>query len=375
MNVLVLVTDAFGGRGGIAKFNRDLLTALSADPACDSVIAIPRTIAEPIGAIPAKVDFRSVAAGGKIAFVRETMAALRDHRFDAVVCGHVHLSALAAYAAWRSGAPWLLVTHGIEAWQPPHNRSARFFARRAERVVAVSDLTRARFSGWSAMRTEETSVIPNCVDATLFAPGPKRGDLLSRYALEGKLVLMTLARYSAAERYKGVDEVLRVLPAVANAIPSVAYVVAGDGDDRPRLETLARELGVADRVRFIGYVPEAEKTDHLRLADVFVMPGRGEGFGIAYLEAMACGVPVVASTLDASGETIRGTACGVATNPDDARGLRDAIVRVATQAERPTQADLAHFSVSAFQSRWRQALSELVALPSGARSMHAVSAQ
>ena len=96
-----------------------------------------------------------------------------------------------------------------------------------------------------------------------------------------------------------------MLPALAADVPDVAYLIAGDGDDRARLEKKAAALGVADRVVFAGYVPEEEKADHYRLADAFVMPGRGEGFGIVYLEALACGVPVVASSLDASREAVR----------------------------------------------------------------------
>ena len=132
----------------------------------------------------------------------------------------------------------------------------------------------------------------------------------------------------------------------------MAYLVCGGGDDRERLEDKARLLGVADRVVFAGYVPEEEKADHYRLADAFVMPGRGEGFGIVYLEALACGVPVVASSADASCEAVLDGELGVVVDPDDpasvVSGIRDALGR-----EEGVPAGLDHFSQRRFAERWR----------------------
>jgi glycosyltransferase involved in cell wall biosynthesis len=85
--------------------------------------------------------------------------------------------------------------------------------------------------------------------------------------------------------------------------------------DRRCLQEKARSLGVHGRVVFAGYVPESEKADHYRLADAYVMPGRGEGFGIVYLEALACGVPVVASEVDGSREAVREGALGILVDP------------------------------------------------------------
>jgi glycosyltransferase involved in cell wall biosynthesis len=88
---------------------------------------------------------------------------------------------------------------------------------------------------------------------------------------------------------------------------------------------------VADRVVFAGRVDEEEKADHYRLADVFVMPGRGEGFGIVYLEALACGIPVVGSVLDGSRDALLDGRLGVLVDPDDradlVRGIREALTR------------------------------------------------
>ena len=235
-------------------------------------------------------------------------------------------------------------------------------ARRAipsvDAFVAVSGVTKERFLGWSGLPEEVGYVVPNCIDASGFGPGSKRPDLLARYGLEGRTVLFTLGRLSAAEAYKGFDEVIEALPVLATDVPDVAYLIAGDGDDRPRLEQKAADLGVANRVVFAGYVPESEKADHYRLADAFVMPGRGEGFGIVYLEALACGVPVVASALDASREAVRDGLLGQVVDPDDADEIRVGIL-AALVADREVPEGLAYFSFEQFKGRWHRVVNRV----------------
>ena len=368
MRLLTLVTDAYGGLGGIAKFNRDLLAALCAHPAVSEVVALPRVVAAEAfseEAFPAGLRYRSETAGEKGHYALAVMKALAtEGRFDGVVCGHLNLLPLGALAAKLKGAPLLLIIHGIDAWEPPSGGLMARLARRAipsvDAFVAVSGVTKERFLGWSGLPESTGHVVPNCIDASGYGPGPKRPDLLARYGLDGRTVLLTLGRLSAAERYKGFDEVIEALPALAADVPDVAYLIAGDGDDRARLEKKAAALGVADRVVFAGYVPEAEKADHYRLADAFVMPGRGEGFGIVYLEALACGVPVVASSLDASREAVRDGMLGQVVDPDDAASVRRGI-HAALQAPRGVPDGLAYFSFDQFRRRWHHLVDAMFA--------------
>src|SRR5207302_9125288 len=113
--------------------------------------------------------------------------------------------------------------------------------------------------------------------------------------------------------------------------PDLVYLLAGDGSDMPRLRQKVASLGLAQHVRFAGMIGEAEKADHYRLADAFVMPSRGEGFGFVLLEAMACGIPVVASVLDGGREAIRYGQLGILVDPtnrsDVMRGIRDVLAR------------------------------------------------
>jgi len=115
---------------------------------------------------------------------------------------------------------------------------------------------------------------------------------------------MMLGRMDSRERAKGFDELIELMPRLKANRRDIALLLAGDGDDRLRLELKVRELGLQNDVVFPGFVPESLKADHLRLADAFVTASRLERFGIVLLEAMACGVPVIGSTLDGTREGI-----------------------------------------------------------------------
>ena len=114
------------------------------------------------------------------------------------------------------------------------------------------------------------------------------------------------------ERYKGHDRVIAAIPDLVAKGHDIRYLVVGEGDDRARLEALARDAGVSDRVRFLGAVGLQSLVETYRMADLFVMPSTGEGFGVAFLEAMASGTPAlgldVAGAKDALADGELGTA-------------------------------------------------------------------
>jgi phosphatidylinositol alpha-1,6-mannosyltransferase len=112
----------------------------------------------------------------------------------------------------------------------------------------------------------------------------------TKYGLDEEFVLLIVGRMDGRERYKGHDRVIEALPKLTSRDGRrVVFLVSGDGNDRRRLENAAAAAGVSDRVRFVGEVLPASLPDLYRSADLFVMPSTGEGFGIVFLEAMACG--------------------------------------------------------------------------------------
>lgn len=300
--LLALLTDGFGSRGGIGQYNRDLLRALSESGGCASIVVLPRTGDAAADAPPARVQ-QLPARAGKLPYAAQALRTAATGRFDVVFCGHLHMAPLAALVAQLSGARLWLQLHGIEAWAPP-SALVQQAVRRADLTTCVSRHTRRRFLAWARLEPHTVKVLPNTVEPR-FTPGPASGELRARLDLAGRRVLLTVSRLAAAERYKGHDAVLRALALLLPQHPDLAYVVAGDGDDLPRLRQRAQELGVAHAVRFAGYVPDEELPGLYRAADVFVMPSSGEGFGIVFLQALASGVPVVAGDADGSRDPLR----------------------------------------------------------------------
>jgi phosphatidylinositol alpha-1,6-mannosyltransferase len=295
-NMLALVTDAFGGDGGIAQYNRDLLDALAEAGSTTSITVLPRHAPDRVA--PPRGVRQMKPQSSRILY---SLAALRvacSQPVSVVFCGHLYMVPLAAFIARLKRAKLVVQMHGIEAWQPP-SRARRAAVEAADLVLCVSRYTRAAVLNWAAIAPERVLVLPNTfLDA--FSPGD--GSVLrAALGIEGKQVILTVGRMDGRESYKGHDRVIAAIPQLVALGHDVVYVVVGDGDDRARVEAVANEAGINRRVRFMGAVALHTLVDAYRMADLFVMPSTGEGFGIVYLEAMASGTPALG--LDTGGAT------------------------------------------------------------------------
>src|ERR1700761_414049 len=172
LRVQMLLTDAFGSVGGIAKFNRDFLGALDACPLVENVLALPRTAPNDFkDIIPETIVYDRKAARGKLAFVFQAIVSAFSHRrIDLVICGHLNLLPVAWVAARCSGAPLAVVIHGIDAQHrgPIGSLVTRRLAQRVDAFIAVSRHTAAKFRAWSRVPEDRISILPNSVDLTSF---------------------------------------------------------------------------------------------------------------------------------------------------------------------------------------------------------------
>jgi phosphatidyl-myo-inositol dimannoside synthase len=359
LRILALVTDAFGGAGGIAQYNRHFLSSLAACDGVGEIVALPREGKIRQDELPSRV--RQLAPlSGKLAY---SLGALRAAQVcwpvDLVICGHLFMAPLAAGLARFLHAQLWIQVHGIEAWLALSKLHRRALEK-ADLVTSVSRYTRHRLLAWASIDPARVKVLPNTFDGA-FTPGPKPTYLLDRHAAHGKRVLVTIARLVAAEGYKGHDRVIRVLRGVVDEHPDTLYVVVGEGDDRVRLEKLAAECGVHEKVCFAGRVAGDELPDYLRLADVMVMPSSGEGFGIVFLEAMASGIDVIGGNQDGSLDPLADGVLGRAVDPENGAelssaicaALRDPVTRVARAGRFELNAFHAHLEAlmsSAFET-------------------------
>jgi phosphatidyl-myo-inositol dimannoside synthase len=353
LRVVMLLTDAFGGVGGIAKFNRDFLQALDACAIVERVHAKPRLIPESIGeVIPEAVVFDRRAAVGKAAFLRRLGAHVwRGGQVDLVICGHLYLLPAAWLLARLRGARLALIIHGLEAWTPSGKILSNQLAHRVDSFISVSRYSAERFASWSNVSMDRAFILPNCVDLSEYQPRCRDLTLVARYGLQSSKAILTVGRLAARERYKGFDQVIDLMPRLLQRFPSLKYLIVGDGPDRARLEAKVGSMGLEKNVVFAGYIPESEKVAHYNLADAYVMPSSGEGFGIVLIEAAACGLPVVGSRTDGSREALLDGRLGALVDPNSPNELQEAVIAaLENRSSRGCSAEIATFSIQNFRA-------------------------
>ena len=237
--------------------------------------------------------------------------------------------------------PYVVYAHGNEilnSMQLKRWQKGRLALQRAERVLAVSQFTAnlVQKAGVDCDRIE--IVYPGC-DVNRFRPLPARMDL--RQKLLGSRwrdrVILTVGGLVAR---KGHDMVIRSLPRLRQTVPEVTYLIVGDGPYRGQLEALARALGVKDRVIFAGSKPNEELPDIYALCDVFVMASREqleecdvEGFGLVFLEANACGKPVIGGRSGGIPEAIVDGVTGFLVNPHDPEEIAKVLEQLLTDSD------------------------------------------
>jgi glycosyltransferase involved in cell wall biosynthesis len=245
-----------------------------------------------------------------------------------VVSTHLHFIVAAYWLKRMTGIPYWTVAHGVEAWniQRPALKKALHYA---DRILAVSGYTRDRLLKEQNLDPSKISILPNTFDANRFKVAPKPTYLLNQYSLEPEQpIILTVARLAEVERYKGYDKILEALPQIRQAIPNVHYIIVGKGDDRTRIEQLIAQLGLQNCVTLAGFVSDEQLCDYYNLCDLFAMPSKREGFGIVYLEALACGKPTLGGDQDGAIDALCHGELGALVNPDDPEAIAQTIIQI-----------------------------------------------
>jgi phosphatidylinositol alpha-1,6-mannosyltransferase len=199
-------------------------------------------------------------------------------------------SALWARRRWALDVP--IVSHHHHLDPSPLNRLIeKRVVEASDHVVVGSEFARRQLAAELGARTDHVSVVYYGVDPA-FAPRPRRSDLVERYGLRDRQVVLF---FGGLKPRKNLFLLLDAWKSVAASRPEARLLIAGGGPLLTELKRHAERLGLGAGAVFTGYVPEAEKADHFNLADIFFFPSAMEGFGFSVAEAMASGVPVVAS--------------------------------------------------------------------------------
>ena len=282
-----------------------------------------------------------------------------------VLSTHLNFTVAAYWLKRLTRIPYWTVAHGVEAWniQRPALKTALHYA---DQIIAVSSYTRDRLLKEQNLDPNKISILPNTFDPHRFKIGTKPAYLLERYKLEPEQpIILTVNRLCSSESYKGYDKILGALPQIRQAIPNVHYIIVGKGDDRPRLEQLIHQRQLQGCVTLAGFIPDPELCDYYNLCDVFAMPSKLEGFGIVYLEALACGKPVLGGNQDGAIDALCHGELGALVDPDDVGVIAQTLIQI-LQGTYPNPLiyqpeDLRQKAIDTFGfERFKQTLAELM---------------
>lgn len=317
-----------------------------------------------------------------------------------IVCGHLHQLPVVWLLSWvRPSLRYVLVAHGIEVWRP-YSWLERLSLRRATRIFCISEYTRRQMLRFDpGLDPARLIIVPNTFDPGFAGQGPANPALSSQLSAHSSPsaeaqssrrddgpVILTVARLTKADTYKGVDTVIEAMPRLLRALPRARLRIVGDGDDMERLQALAESLGLYSRqrtedrgrrteaelkapgsqlqagnsaVHFTGFIDDAALRAEYRGCDLFALPSRKEGFGLVYLEAMSGGKPCIAARAGGSPEVVDHEV-GALVDYGNTDQIADAVAELWRRppAVGKLRERAAHFSFANFQDRLCAALAD-----------------
>jgi phosphatidylinositol alpha-1,6-mannosyltransferase len=315
-------------------------------------------------------------AGRKIAFLGFGRAKLR-FVFAGIICArraartHAPLALgahpnLAFPLAWMQraapGLQTIVMSHGIEVWKPL-STLRRGALVKATSVLAPSSDTARKLADVQGVPAAKTSVLPWPLNPAFVCLADRAAEIPPPPDFPAAPVILTVGRWMASERYKGLDELLHAVALLRAGVPALHLVVIGGGDDLPRLRKLSGDLGVSANVLFL----EKLSRDHLAAcyahADIFALPSAGEGFGIVFLEAMVFAKPAVAAASGGATDVVEEGINGLLIPPRDPGRLAEALKRLLddeslrrTLGRRGAAIVREKYSFDTFQARLEQIL-------------------
>ncbi|BAB76937.1 glycosyltransferase [Anabaena sp. FACHB-709] len=261
-------------------------------------------------------------------FATQLMAWGVTQRPNLVIASHLNFTVIANKLNRFAGIPYWTIAHGVEAWDLK-NAEVKKSLHHADQILAVSHYTRDRIIEKHRLNPDKVSILPNTFASSRFKPAPKPNYLLRKYQLKPEQqIILTVARLAEAQRYKGYDQILQALPHIRQLIPNVHYVIVGKGNDKHRIESMIVQQGLQNCVTLAGFVPDEQLCDYYNLCDVFAMPSKREGFGIVYLEALACGKPVLGGNQDGANDALCHGELGALVDPDNVEEIALTLIQI-----------------------------------------------
>jgi len=323
--------QAYSAIGGIQRFDRHVVKALSEIQSDRGrqppVVSFLRDASVPE---PPRPDAEFLFfAGNRARFLWQSVTrAIRNA--EILIIDHINLLPLAAMVRIvRPRLPIVMFAHGVEVWDDPQFHRKRPYEPAlvrfaVDRVAAVSAYTAEMMGTHYGIPRNRFVIFPCAVD-----PIADTADRTDRR----RPTVLTVTRLDERERSKNIDKLIAAVAQLRTRCPELTCEIVGDGPLRAELEQLAGQLGVADRVKFLGRATDAELAAAYQRATVFALPSSKEGFGIVFLEAWLRRLPVICSSHGGAAYIVDNGVNGIAIDPEDPTALSTAIFWLVTNKQ------------------------------------------
>lgn len=311
MKILFIAGDV-NRIGGIEKYNKDFLSALRKTESMVSFVCRHE------GGISAKISFVLRVLGEYIKI-----------RPNVIMCGHLNFSPICLFIKQIFGTPFTIALYGIEIISLD-GRLKRQAVAEAEKVLTISKYSEELILEKFPEIKDRLVLLRSSVDGAVFSIKNKNIQLIKKLGLKDQPIILSLARLATQED-KGQDRVLRALPHVLEKFPNAVYLIVGSGQDDRVTQFLEEHPSLAASVVLAGSAQDSERVDYYNLGDVYVLPSKFEGFGIVFIESLACGVPVIASDGYGCREGLQDGELGLLVPPDDEKSIANAINDILTK--------------------------------------------
>lgn len=324
--ILLVLPEAFNCAGGIQMFGRALCHAAGrwaqGGGASISALVLNDDANPDVRYVNGGFTAYAGAGKSKSKFIGCYLRHILTIQYDWIIFGHVSLSPLAVITRLLNAKyKTVVITYGIEVWRPL-TKMQRKALRQADVVLAISNYTKEELIKHSSIPAHKIHIFPCTLDP-YWQTGTPATDLEHPLPF-----ILSVTRMNKEDRYKGIDNVIRSLPAVVAEVGPVQYRVVGQGDDVPRLRALAAGLGVERYVDFLGGITDAELREQYRQCSLFIMPSKKEGFGIVFLEAMAYGKAVIGGAHGGTPSVVKDGETGLLVDSADVEGIAQSITRL-----------------------------------------------
>jgi phosphatidylinositol alpha-1,6-mannosyltransferase len=286
---------------------------------------------------------------------------IRSHGIEVVVFGAAAPLALMASALRKSGVKKIIaLTHGHEVWWAkifPFNLAMKRIGNSVDHLTYLGEFTRNAIAQSLTQRSAHAMVkIAPGIDTSHFIPQPDAMQKRITLGLENKKIIISVGRLV---HRKGQDKLIEALPSVLQKIPNAHLLIVGEGPYKSHLEKLANKLSLTENITFVGRILYDKLPSYLSAADLFVMPSRSrffglevEGLGIVYLEASACGIPVVAGNSGGAPDAVLDGVTGLCVDGTDVNQIAQAVIEICSDAARASKMGSAGRDWIVDQWRW-----------------------